>query len=309
MLPHKFTVFLIREISKIDKKVPCFCRYLSKKICPTEKSSCKLPKEKIGGRIIRNRCMEYKKSLEKCPKKSFDELCCKKLFEKALPKCENTTSSDDYRKAHVSIKIRANKIMNYVEESVKAIRKELEEELKVARNEETSKMHNILQSVEYKAVRLSEMDPHCGMSKKNDILMLNDKAKRELNVWQCDSAPGIRKIKSDLSKLEQDAKFKGETAMALIQCCRNCRSPLALKECIKKNAEEAMKIIEAANTEARKRLNVIRELKNTTFKENRAAASEITKWYEKEMRDMSNHLSDCIEGIIKARRTNKSRPS
>ena len=214
--------------------------------------------------------------------------------------------SESYLNSLKSIEDYAKKIAKLIEEITSIVLQDVESAIQQKKTEESSKRQNILKSVEAKVCELINLDAVYGMKKKWKLMMINDKLAQELKFWEGDTSPNVKWLRNDIKKFKFETKCHTDNAIALIKNCRRCSSPISLRDCIEKNTEGALQILDKVNEKSWKKMADLQHSKLRTIKDFGNILEEITESYRREITNFSEELNECAQCLKKKKSCKES---
>ncbi|XP_072767430.1 uncharacterized protein [Anoplolepis gracilipes] len=295
MLPQNFQVG--RQILNNVAKNSVSAFHFSKKISKDDKF-INWSKSKINLTPV-----QYQEKFKQCPKPSFAQLCCKKLFSKPqLKKYDATTASDDYLKARQSLKSRIENLVKFVEDESRSIASNMESSLKNSKVAREIQIEKLFRTTLGKLDELIKLDVSYGSWMRKETLLLNDEIRRSFDALERAIAPNAKRIMHMLKDLQSNVSICVERAQKNLVTCRKHNVPSNLTECVKKQSDEATKRLDQMNEEVRHKLKEITNFRETVMKAHEMTAQEVTEVNRKKAVELVKYLERCI-GQLK--RSNK----
>lgn len=295
MLPQNFQVG--RQILNNIAKNSLSAFRFSKKILKDDKFINRLESENHLTLV------QYQKKLKQCPKPSFAQLCCKKLFSKPkLKKCDVTTASDDYLKARQSLKSRIESLVKFMENESRSIASDVESSLKSSKAARAIQMETFFKATSGKLDELTRLDVSYGSWMRKETLLLNDEIRRSFDALERAIAPNAKRIMYMLKNLRNDVSLCNECAQRNLVACRKHNVPSNLTECAKKQLDEATKKLDQMNEEVYHKLEEIMKFRDTVMKAHEMTAQEVIEVNRKKAAELVKYLDRCI---VQLKRSNK----
>ncbi|XP_067206197.1 uncharacterized protein [Linepithema humile] len=237
---------------------------------------------------------QYKE--KQCPKPPFQQLC-KKLFEssKPEPKCKRTTTaSDDYLKVRQSLELRVKNIEKFVEDESRLITSEVNSWLENNKVACATQLKELFNKTTAKLDELIKLDMSYSTWMRKETLLLNDEIRRSFDALDRAIASNAKRIESMLQNLRNDVTTHSACVKKGLIVCRKHDAPCEFAECVKAQSEEAIKMLDRVNENARVKLEEIAKFRESVVKTHEMTAQETIEVNHKKATELSNYLDKCI---------------
>ncbi|XP_071565657.1 uncharacterized protein [Temnothorax nylanderi] len=243
---------------------------------------------------------QYRKKLERCPKPSLAQLCCKKLFSKPKPKCKAITAGDDYIKARQSLKLHIKNLVKFVEHESQLIANDVKSRLDSSKAARATQLEDLLKKTTRKLDELIKLDVSYGSWMRKETLMLNDEIRRSFDALERAIEPNVKRIAFMLNRLRSDVSTSVESAERNLVACRKYDVLLDFAKCTKEQSDEATRILDRMNEEARRKFEEIGKFRETVLRAHEIMAREAIEINRKKTADFSRYLEKCIVQLRKS---------
>ncbi|XP_011694277.1 PREDICTED: uncharacterized protein LOC105453776 [Wasmannia auropunctata] len=252
---------------------------------------------------------QYQKRLEQCPKPSFAQLCCKKLFSKSnnKPECKAITIGDDYIKARQCLKLRVEDLIKFVEDETQLIANDVKSRLDSNRATRATQLEYLLTKTTGKLDEVMKLNGAYGIWMRKKTLLLNDEIKRSFDAVERAIGPNEKRIASMLAKLRSDVSDSVESAEKNLVACRKHDLPLDLARCTKERSDEATRMLDRMNEEACRKLKEIAKFRETVLRTHEITTQETIEINRKKTTDLLRLMKKCIVQLKKSKMRRKKR--
>ncbi|KAL6434038.1 hypothetical protein ACFW04_005887 [Cataglyphis niger] len=247
--------------------------------------------------------IQYQKKLKQCPKPSFAQLCCKKLFSKLeLKNCDVTTASDDYLNARRSLNSRIESLMKFMDDQSRSITSDVKSSLESSKAARATQMEKFFKATSGKLDELTRLDVSYGSWMRREALLLNDEIMRSFDALERALAPNAKRMMYMLKNLRNDVSRCVDCAQRNLATCRKHSIPSNLSQCANEKLDESTKKLDQMKEEIRRKLEEIMKFRDTVMKAHEMTAQEVTEVNRKKAAALIKYLERCIAQAKKSRK-------
>lgn len=175
---------------------------------------------------------------------------------------------------------------------------------KVAR---VTQLENLLIKTTGKLDEIIKLDVSYGSWMRNETLLLNDEIRRSFDALERAIDLNEKRIAFMLKKLRSDVSTCIEGAERKLVACRKHDLPFDLAKCTKEQSDEAARMLDWMNEEARRKLKEIAKFRETVLRAHRTTMQEAIEMNCKKTADFLKYLEKCIVQLRKTSKSQKKR--
>lgn len=184
--------------------------------------------------------------------------------------------------------------MKFVEDESRSIANNVENGLKSSKAAHAIQMEKLFRATSGKLDELIRLDVSYGNWLRKETLLLNDEIRRSFDALERTIAPNAKRITYMLKNLRSDVSTCVERAQRNLVACRRHNVPSNLADCVKKQLDEATKMLDQMNEEVRHKLEEITKFRETVMKAHEMTTQEVIEVNRKKAAELVKYLERCI---------------
>lgn len=194
-------------------------------------------------------------------------------------------------------------MIKFVESESGSIATDLKNRSRSSKIDNAARLRELFEKTTSKLDKLMSMDVSYGCWMRRETLLLNDEMRRSFDALERAFALNAEHIGLMLKNLRCDVSSRVERAERSIVACRKHDAPSVFAECVKEQLEEATKLLDRTNEEARLKLGEIAKFREAAVTANEKTTTEVIETNRKRATEMSDYLDRCI---VQLKKSNKS---
>lgn len=204
-------------------------------------------------------------------------------------------------KARQSLKLRIKDLMKFVEDESQLITSDMKGRLDSSKAARAIQLERLVKKTTGKLDELMKLDVSYGSWMRRETLMLNDETRRSFEAVERAINLNVKKIASMLKKLQNDVSTSVKNAERNLVACRKYNL-FDFARCTKEQSDEATRILDRTNEEARRKLEEIVKFRETVLRTHEITTQETIEVNRKKMANFLKYLEKCI---VQLRKSNK----
>lgn len=226
-------------------------------------------------------------------------------FKFDILQCEMVTAGDEYLQARQSLKLHVKDVVNFVDAESQSIVCNMENYVEKSKAAHASQLEELFEKTTQKLDKLISLDITYGYWMRKETLLLNDEMRRSFDALERALVLNAKHLATMLKSLQSDVSSCVVRAEESIIACREHDAPSKLAECVKKRLNEAMKMIDRMNEEARFKLKEIARFREVVVRAHEKTAQEVVEVNHKKAVELSKYLGKCITKLKKSSKWRK----